>query len=271
MRNAFASPRAAVVAATLLLVSCQVELQHDLTEEDANDIYVLLQRKGIDAKKLKEEGGNEPRYIISVAKQDVAEAATHLKDYALPRPRAEGLATFRKNKGMIPTATEERAMFIEALAGEISNALNRVPGVLEARAIVMIPEVSDLTQPEKKPQPSASVFLKYRPTLEGKPPLTEGEIQAFVANAVPDLKKEAVRVMFTQANMPEADGSDQTSFVSLLNIKVAKASAGAFKLLVALFAAALLTVVIALVAVALRRPKSNGRTSSRTRNPAAGE
>ena len=52
----------------LFLSACTVELQHDLTEDDANDIYVLLQRNGIEAKKLKEEGGNEPKYIISVAK-----------------------------------------------------------------------------------------------------------------------------------------------------------------------------------------------------------
>ena len=39
----------------LVLSACSVELQHDLTEDDANDIYVLLQRKGIEAKKLKEE------------------------------------------------------------------------------------------------------------------------------------------------------------------------------------------------------------------------
>ena len=50
----------------LVLSACSVELQHDLTEDDANDIYVLLQRNGIEAKKLKEEGGNVPKYIISV-------------------------------------------------------------------------------------------------------------------------------------------------------------------------------------------------------------
>src|SRR4051812_25476337 len=99
----------------LVLSACSVELQHDLTEDDANDIYVLLHNKGIDAKKLKEEGGNEPKYIISVAKQDVADAAQHLRDYALPRPKADGLGVFKKMKGMIPTQTEERAMFIEAL------------------------------------------------------------------------------------------------------------------------------------------------------------
>jgi type III secretion protein J len=72
------------VVLALAFSGCTVELQHDLSEDDANDIYVLLQRNGIEAKKLKEEGGNVPKYIISVGKQDVATAAQLLRDYALP-------------------------------------------------------------------------------------------------------------------------------------------------------------------------------------------
>src|SRR5688572_21987932 len=139
-----------VVLGMLLLAGCSVELQHDLQEDDANDIYVLLQKNGIEAKKIADHTGNEPRYIIAVAKQDVATAAQLMREYSLPRPRADGLAIFKKSKGMIPTQTEERAMFLEAIGGEVSNSLNRVQGVLEARTIVMIPEVNDLTQPDKK-------------------------------------------------------------------------------------------------------------------------
>ena len=203
----------------LVLSACSVELQHDLTEDDANDIYVLLQRKGIEAKKLKEEGGNEPKYIISVAKQDVATAAQALRDYALPRPKADGLGVFKKMKGMIPTATEERAMFIEALGGEISNALNRIPGVLEARCIVMIPEVNDLTQPDKKPMPSASVFIKYRVGADQKPPVEINEIKEFVATAVPELRKEAIKVMMILAAPPESDENTEAQLVSVIGLQ----------------------------------------------------
>ena len=38
----------------LLASACSLEVQHDLTEDDANDIYVLLQKKSIDATKHKE-------------------------------------------------------------------------------------------------------------------------------------------------------------------------------------------------------------------------
>src|SRR6185436_5805611 len=168
-------------AALFFMSACSVELQHDLTEDDANDIYVKLQNAGINATKDRDEGGgNEIRYKITVAKADVAAATTTLRKYALPRPKSDGLAAFRKGKGMIPTATEERAMLLEALAGEVSNSLNRYPGVLEAKVIVNIPEVNDLTQPEKKPLPSASVFIKY---AEGRreSPIDERAVAKFVA------------------------------------------------------------------------------------------
>ena len=127
------------VVSALVASGCTVELQHELQEDDANDIYVLLQRNNIDAKKTREEGGNEPKYVISVSKADVADAAQLLREHSLPRPKADGLSVFKKNKGMIPTATEERAMFLEALGGEISNTLNRVPGVLEAQGQRVVP------------------------------------------------------------------------------------------------------------------------------------
>jgi type III secretion protein J len=219
--------------ALAVLAGCSVELQHDLAEDDANDIYVLLQKNGIEAKKLADEGGNEPRYVISVAKGDVAAAAELLREYSLPRPKADGLSVFKKMKGMIPTQTEERAMFIEALGGEVSNALNRVPGVLEARTIVMIPEVNDLTQPEKKPLPSASVFVKYRPVIDGKTPLSDDQIKSFVATAVPEMRKEAVTVLMTQAMPPESEVNPESRQVTVLGLRMAKQSADQFKVMVA--------------------------------------
>lgn len=221
--------RCAALAGALFLTGCSVELQHDLTEDDANDIYVLLQRNGIEAKKLKEEGGNEPRYVISVGKQDVADAATLLREYSLPRPKADGLGVFKKMKGMIPTQTEERAMFIEALGGEVSNSLNRMPGVLEARTIVMIPEVNDLTQPDKKPLPSASVFIKFRPSADGKSPLSEIDVREFVAAAVPEMKRESVKVLMTPALAPESETNPDNRMQTVAGLRMTKASAEQFK------------------------------------------
>lgn len=246
--------RLSVVSVALALTACSVELQHDLSEEDANEIYVLLQQNGINSTKLKEEGGNEPRYIIATPKQDVAAAAKLLKEHSLPRPMADGLAIFKKSKGMIPTQTEERSMFIEAIGGEVSNALNRIPGILEARTIVMIPENNDLTQPEKKPLPSASVLVKYRPQ-EGKAPVSVDAIREFVAGAVPELKKESVTVIMSEApTIAELDVDAQNRMQNVLGIRVDKSSADTLKLVLGGGALLFILMAVTIVLVAMRRP-----------------
>lgn len=256
--------RSAIFVFTALVVSgCSVNLQHDLTEDDANDIYVLLQKKGIDATKLKEGEGKEARYVISVPKADVATAAQLLREHSLPRPKSDGLAIFKMTKGMIPTQTEERAMFIEALGGEVSNALNRIPGVLEARTIVMIPEVNDLTQPDKKPQPSASVLIKYM-APEGKAPVAIEDVQGFVANAVPELKRENVKVMMTEAKFV-TEVSEEPRTQRIFGIEVGKTSAGAFKALIGVFALLFIVMAGATAFLLLRKPAPTRGTSTRVK------
>jgi type III secretion protein J len=251
-----------VLLAVFVLSACSVNLQHDLTENDANDIYVLLQKKSIDAQKIKEGEGKEARFVISVPKADVATAAQLLREYSLPRPQSDGLAIFKMTKGMIPTQTEEHAMFMEALGGEVSNALNRIPGVLEARTIVMIPEVNDLTQPDKKPLPSASVLLKYM-AFENKTPVPVEDIQMFVANAVPELKKENVKVLMTEAKFV-TEVNDEPQLQRFMGVNVAKASAGTFKTIIGVFAL-LFIVMAALTAFMFFRKPSNGRSSGRSK------
>ncbi len=267
--------RLSFVVAALALSACTVELQHDLTEDDANDIYVLLQKNGIEAKKLKEEGGNVPKYVISVGKQDVSRAAELLRAYALPRPYVDGLSVFKKMKGMIPTQTEERAMFIEALGGEISNSLNRIPGVLEARVIVMIPETNDLTQPEKKPMPSVSVFIKYQPSTDDKPPVSENEVKEFVSTAVPELRKESVTVLMKRAVAVE--GEAESGYKTVMGLRMTTQSAGQFNILVGVGAFIILAMAVLTGFAFVRKPTGgNGtrpppRTKTGTGAPPAAE
>lgn len=239
----------------VLLSACSMEVQHDLNEDDANDIYVLLQKKGIDATKHKEGEGKDARYVITVPKADVSTAAQLLREHSLPRPKSDGLAIFKMTKGMIPTQTEERAMFIEALAGEVSNALNRIPGVLEAKTIVMIPEVNDLTQPEKKPLPSASVLIKYMAGEGGKTPVSIEDVQSFVANAVPELRKENVKVLMTEAKFV-TEVSEEPRLQRILGVNIDKASAGTFKSIIGIFALLFIAMAGLTAFMVVRKPSA---------------
>ncbi len=245
-------PQYAAAFVVLALSACTVNLHHDLNEEDANDIYVLLTKAQIDTTKLREGEGKDARYVIAVPKGDVERAAALLRKHSLPRPHAEGLGIFKQTKGMIPTQTEERAMFLEALGGEVSNALNRVPGILGARTIVMIPEVNDLTQPDKKPMPSASVLITYL-KVDGKPPLGADDIREFVSRAVPELKPENVKVLMTEQLLVIEDPEEER-MVRILGIRVDKASAGTLKAMLAIFAVLFLAMAGVTAFLALRRP-----------------
>ena len=256
--------RSTLFGVVFLASACSITLQHDLTEDDANDLYVLLQKSGIDASKLKEGEGKEARFVISVPKADVASAAEMLREHSLPRPRADGLSIFKMTKGMIPTQTEERAMFIEALGGEVSNALNRIPGVLEAKTIVMIPENNDLTQPEKKPAPTASVLIKYMASAEGKAPVGMDDVQSFVANAVPELKKENVKVLMTEAKFVTQQPDEQQRLQRVLGVNVDKASAGTFKMIIGVFALLFIAMAGITAFMVVRKPAARPAPRAKT-------
>ncbi|ATB31820.1 type III secretion protein [Melittangium boletus] len=252
----------AALLALALGTGCTIDLQHDLSEQDANEIYVLLSKHGINATKLKEEGGNELRFRMQVPKADAAQAAELLRDYSLPRPKEKGLSHFAKG-GMVPTATEERAMLLKALGGEVSNALNQIDGVLEARVIVMIPENNDLTQPENKPMPSSSVFIKYRPGAKNEPPIKREDIQQFVSTAVPELKPSAVTVLLTPATTPDTEGIRDDQLKELMGIRMTASSLGQFRMMAAV---AVLLVLASLGLAAWPFLRGGGASAARARS-----
>lgn len=256
---------AVLLAALSLLAGCTIDLHHDLPEQDANDIYVLLNENGISATKEPQEGGNEPRFKISVPKGDAAQAAKLIREYSMPRPASTGFGTIRKGKGMIPTQVEERAMLLEAIGGEVSAALNKVDGVLEARTIVMIPEKNDLAQPDQKPQPSASVFIKYRNSIDGRAPLEEVNVKRFVASAVENLQPDNVTVIMSQAAPPEALKADGVQIQYVLGLQMAKSSAGTFKAMVAVSGLLVLGMAVLTAWTFLR----GGSSAPRPRRPPA--
>ncbi|HEX4621640.1 MAG TPA: type III secretion protein [Myxococcaceae bacterium] len=229
-----------VLAAALTLTGCSLELQHNLNESDANEILVLLQENGIDSSKIKEEGGNEPTFTVKVAKADYRQAAKLLNQYSLPHPKSPGLEIFLQSKGMIPTQTEERAMLMQALGGEVSKALQKVDGVLEARTIVNVPENNDLTQPDKKPQPTAAVLVKYRANVEGKQPLNDIDLRNFVSRSLPDMRPENVAVIQVAAQLPTAEVSAESRMQEVLGFQMSKASADTFRVVVGVTALVIL-------------------------------
>ncbi|MBI5549811.1 MAG: type III secretion protein [Deltaproteobacteria bacterium] len=235
------------VLPVLWLAGCSVEIQHELTESEANDIVVLLERNRISAKKEKEEGGREVTWKIAVPKAHMATAMLVLKENELPRPKTKGLEMFDRGS-LIPTATEERAMYLKAITGELSRTLSSIDGVLDARVHINIPQIDDLADRSARPEPSAGVLMKFRANAEqGKkappPPIAEEQIQQLVARTIQDLKPQNVSVIMTTAAPPQVLDSSPGD-VELLGIRMAASSVRTFQAILA----TLVLIILALAA-----------------------
>jgi type III secretion protein J len=190
------APRRAALplAAALALSSCaDEEILHGLAEPQANEVIVALEDGGIPARK-RPDGGSQPGWTIEVARREAARAQRLLAARELPRPRAPGFAEVFGKGGMIPTATEEHALYLHALAGELARSVEAVDGVIEARVHLGVPEVDPLRGGQPRP-PRAAVLVKCRPDACDAVRALEGGIRLLVAGAADGLEPSAVSVV----------------------------------------------------------------------------
>jgi type III secretion protein J len=180
-----------VVAVT---IGCSTPIQHGLDETAANEVLTALERGGIEACKTRDESNGEA-FIISVPKVQAVRALQILQSLGLPRGRRAGFGEVYKQASLVPTPTEERARYLEALAGEIERTLETADGVVTARVHLVLAEPDPLAV-DGKPRVAAqaAVLLKVRPAST---PLREADVQKLVAGSVAGLLPEAVAVVVT--------------------------------------------------------------------------
>ncbi len=199
-RNIHHIAKLAVVLLIVLCAACsRVELYGNLSEEDANEMLVLLHDHGVDTQKKKEVRQNEVFYSILVSAKQVSQARELLLQNNLPHRKQLGLTGVYKEKGLIPTPDEQKARFLLALKGEIINSLERIPDVVSADAVLNVPEADEFADAETKKlkRPTASVVVRARPTAVVNQTVTEAKIQQFVANSVEGLNPRDVTVIIS--------------------------------------------------------------------------
>jgi type III secretion protein J len=185
--------------AALLLVACSTPIRHGLDEPAANEVTTALERAGIGAEKLPDEGGAPNTFLVRVAQGDAVKALDLLHTLGLPRGRRTGFAEVYGQPSLIPTATEERARYVEALAGEIERTLETVDGIAGARVHLVMEESDPLDSKPRAPA-QAAVLLKTRAGLPG---IAAADVQKLVAASVPGLAAGAVTVVATPAAQPQ--------------------------------------------------------------------
>jgi type III secretion protein J len=241
--------------------ACSTGVVHGVDERTANEAVAALERAGIGAEKVADDapGGATALFTIKVGRQDAARALEELRARGLPRDPRHGFAEVYGQPSLIPTASEERARYLEALAGEIERTLQVADGVVDARVHLVLEE-SDPLALDGKPRTAAraAVLIKAR---AGRDPLPEGDVRKLVAGSVPGLDAAAVAVVVTRAaEDARGGGGGARSACGLCNAELAalgplRVAPGSRTLLVAAIAVglAVLALLAALLLLTARR------------------
>jgi type III secretion protein J len=236
--------RLITVIAALLVLGCSAPIEHGLAEPAANEIVTTLERAGIPAGKRREDDGG---FTVSVPRGEVLGALELLRSLGLPRGPRQGFGEVYQQGSLLPTPTEERARYVEALGGEIARTLETFDGVILARVHLVLPEPDPLATDDRPRVPAqAAVLLKLAP---GRPlAVTESDVQKLVAGSVAGLLPAQVSVVFTTARAPSGTPA---ALVTLGPLEVAAGSRGKLIAFGALACAAI--AFLAALAVVLAR------------------
>jgi type III secretion protein J len=199
---------AALALSLAALAGCaSEEILHGLAEPQANEVLVALDEAGLGATKKREDGA-DGGWMVSVPARDAARAQRALAERSLPRARPAGFADVFAKGSMVPTPTEEHALYLHALAGELARSVEAVDGVLEARVHLGLPQPDPL-RPGERPRPRAAVLVKCRASACPSVRALEEGIRSLVAGSADGLEPAAVSVVVAPAaSAPSSAAAD---------------------------------------------------------------
>jgi type III secretion protein J len=190
--------RALLLALALPLAACRVDVLHGMPETQANSIVAVLQQHGIAAGKTV-ANPEANTWSVSVPKKATARAWAVLAEYKLPKDQERGFRDVFGKNALVTTPMEERALYIEALQGEIARTLEAVDGIIDARVHLVLPD-RDLSG-ELLGTPKASVVIEYQTSNKGLVPIQTPEVQQMVSHAVDGLAPQSVSVVQKPASI----------------------------------------------------------------------
>lgn len=209
------------LACCVLLSGCLTrELKTGLSEQDAQEIAVVLQQNGLETRVVREASTDQnapPRWTLKVKGGDhnLITAWRILQENGLPRQKVAGLEDVFANRGMIPTPDEEKARMLLALSGELTKTIKSLAGVVDARVQVVLPENNPLLDKAQWSPPTASVLVKFRGQ---QLPLSEDELRRLVAKGVEGLQPENVAIVFKR--VPPSAPADVWPYLSDANAMI---------------------------------------------------
>ena len=178
----------------LALTGCKVELYSGLSQQDANQMIVLLTGSDISADKVQDKDGT---LTLQVEKNDFVNAVNVLHQYGFPKRKYQSVNDVFPS-GQLVTSPAEEAVKIDYLKEQnLEKMLADIDGVISAHvSIAQAPGDNDSTTPVAS---SASVFIKYSPNVNLDGFVTQ--IKSLVHNSIPDLNYDAISVVLQPAQI----------------------------------------------------------------------
>jgi flagellar M-ring protein FliF len=171
----------------------------DLSVEDSSAIIKDLERQGIPFD-IKNEGT-----MVLVPKEQIPRLRMKLAEGGLPKGGGVGYEIFDKSDALGATSFVQNINHLRALEGELSRTIRAIDRVQQARVHLVLPERPLFSR--EKAEPSASIVLKVRGTLEAQ---QVRAIRHLIASAVNGLKPQRVSVVDETGRLL-ADGSADDS------------------------------------------------------------
>ncbi len=214
-----------------MLSACDMALYSGLTEQEANEMIMVLGNSGISAGK---KAGGKGTWDVMVEENLMTRSLEVLAANGLPRAVYSSMGEVFKKDSMVSTPTEEQARLVYAISQELAGTIAQIDGVLAARVHIVLPEMDSFG---KKISPSkASVFIKHRADTDISSQV--GSVRRLVENSVRDLKPESVSVFLFPSTLQQPIRLAPRAYV--LGISVPPAYAGAIWLgVIVAFAAVL--------------------------------
>lgn len=174
-------------------------LYSDLAFEDSTQVVKRLEGLNIQHQ-LRQDGA-----IVLVPKEDVLRIRMQLAEEGLPAGGAVGYEIFDKGDTLGATSFVQNINQLRAIEGELSRTIRSLRQVQTARVHLVLPQRKLFSR--KKAEPSASIVVKVRGTLDG------GQIKAIrhlVASAVEDLNPGNVSIVDERGQLLASgrDGQD---------------------------------------------------------------
>ena len=167
------------------LSACQEQIVHDLSEREANKVISHLSVANLDAHKVIQPDG---RWAISVSHEAIVPALAYLDTQRVLATRDVKGASGKGS--MIPSREEQWFRYERSVAVSIEESLAAIPGVLEARVHLNLPQEDPIFGSAGRGDGSGSVLL----VVDEKFGAHDEEVSALVGGAA-GMPREVVRVL----------------------------------------------------------------------------